>query len=1320
MGWDDAGRLLQRAAKMAPEGNDAAAAAAACVKVPRWEEKGKEVLVEMDSDGEENDAGMAREMESALLRSKWGANNEDDGNEEEEEDRAADDDELGEAKAQISNWRRKFGGQKDDDMDGMVPEEQDDDADAAEGGYSWKRSDGTLRGQHNADEDEEEDSDDDRSAPGEGSDNNRARPIPSGIDDLPLFADDQNKALHQKIRTKEKRFLEVKNEISEHASRVEIMTEHLKNVKQELLHTQELHTAKLREVGSEEHMKQLTEREIGRIAQEMRRLDAECKDFEGKLSTIQNFLFKGNEEMDKFKLQMNWNQDEMEQWAMAAKQKEEDTLALERYRRADEAKIKELNLEIEKLTKTLQQHRRSVEDEATETQAKQIELDKTAEEFRQLHEERQKLVKQWQDTIEAMKMRDEEIAAASEQYALSRQALQQKKDILAEQKNRLKLQEQENNEAQVKISAKGRQQSKVQQEFQSTMARLQEFKDQVEILKNQLANSVTHLNQQRVYNANKGGHLENMKQELENARARYKATKKALEACMNSTADAETLANQAEEDLNIMENELKHMDKEIQLQKEQMFRLSQRLFNLRQKEAGIIAEISGSKAASQNLRTKLKQLDQNALRQQELVYNGEFQIQQMERKVARASGERSAEETKVLQAQIQTLQMELDRVKAEENMLQTQCKKLEDEKRAQERVKKGLMRQRDEITARIAEVELANESCSNALKQTLKEKEDLLVQHDLQSLEVKRLKEILNARADEVFSLENRDFQLKKSMEERKKEIQMHREIQRATNKAIEEERHKVSVELAERESRVKKLQAKFETLCKMSGYGSEDANGEERSQAYYVIKAAQRREELQREGDELDDKIRVAEKEVRALKKTLEHLEDMNSQYRKSFHRADIGGDDAIKMSELEEQVKQAEDSFFKKKKELTRIEMDFDSETNRLKEIETQHQFARENGMQLQSALQQVDKEVVMERAKWVKVVKKLDKQIREHQKFTNNVGVRTKEQVMLDTYNLKEISSSLLYTLGQLSNEFPEISEQLLQAVRAHGLHIPAMPPGRVAAARASVDNNNQLPRPMSARSDKSDRSVRSTGSNGSQRSTGSNGQRIAAPISKLLNFLAIAAAANPNAEIVATCSHVDTVKNGHDVKSWYGIFSPALDGELAQTSHFDGRLRPLDAVVVSILGQASAVLGLLLVEHREDTEEHRHVRVELHLHDALRHSVTDVLEVHRVALDQAANAHDRIDLLRRDHTARSVWQLVRARHFEDDNVVLLNPGLEQLALAATDKRVHDLGVPLGVHNGDAQSAPVGLAGAQSGQRVLLDVAHVVFCCLVVVAV
>ena len=47
------------------------------------------------------------------------------------------------------------------------------------------------------------------------------------------------------------------------------------------------------------------------------------------------------------------------------------------------------------------------------------------------------------------------------------------------------------------------------------------------------------------------------------------------------------------------------------------------------------------------------------------------------------------------------------------------------------------------------------------------------------------------------------------------------------------------------------------------------------------MIKAAQEKEALQREGDELDAKIKKAEKEIRALQNTLKLLDARNETYR-------------------------------------------------------------------------------------------------------------------------------------------------------------------------------------------------------------------------------------------------------------------------------------------------------------------------------------------------------------------------------------------------------------------------------------------------------
>ena len=143
--------------------------------------------------------------------------------------------------------------------------------------------------------------------------------------------------------------------------------------------------SKNKEIESEDHLKLIDERELGRLRKEVAQLEQEEYDLQDKLNAVQKLIYKGNEKMDQFKLLMNWNQEELEQWALASRQKEEDNLALEKYKRADEARVKELNLHIEKLTSKVNRKKNELEVEVTETQAAQIQLDKTAEDFRQLH-----------------------------------------------------------------------------------------------------------------------------------------------------------------------------------------------------------------------------------------------------------------------------------------------------------------------------------------------------------------------------------------------------------------------------------------------------------------------------------------------------------------------------------------------------------------------------------------------------------------------------------------------------------------------------------------------------------------------------------------------------------------------------------------------------------------------------------------------------------------------------------------------------------------------------------------------------------------------
>jgi hypothetical protein len=120
------------------------------------------------------------------------------------------------------------------------------------------------------------------------------------------------------------------------------------------VYLQELCDSKQREIDAETHLKQLAERELGRIKSDVVKYDKSLNDMQDHLSGLQSNAFKANEKLEAFKVQMNYNQEALEQWALAAKQKDEDSLALAKYTKADEERVRALNLQIEKTAKAAQ------------------------------------------------------------------------------------------------------------------------------------------------------------------------------------------------------------------------------------------------------------------------------------------------------------------------------------------------------------------------------------------------------------------------------------------------------------------------------------------------------------------------------------------------------------------------------------------------------------------------------------------------------------------------------------------------------------------------------------------------------------------------------------------------------------------------------------------------------------------------------------------------------------------------------------------------------------------------------------------------------
>lgn len=200
-------------------------------------------------------------------------------------------------------------------------------------------------------------------------------------------------------------------------------------------------------------------------------------------------------------------------------------------------------------------------------------------------------------------------------------------------------------------------------------------------------------------------------------------------------------------------------------------------------------------------------------------------------------GVRSEEEKNKLKKEIDVLEKDLEKAKKDLQLLKTSNKQLQDEKRNIGGLIDKVKTEKSTLDNIIGELKLENEMARGDLEKIISTKEKTLVQHDIMKLEIQGLRDKVNAGADKVYGFENRKYQLEMSMEEREKEIQVHKDILISEMKAAQEERHKVKVELQQRYNKVKNLRIKYEGLVQrnQSSSGEVETQGEH-SQAYYVI----------------------------------------------------------------------------------------------------------------------------------------------------------------------------------------------------------------------------------------------------------------------------------------------------------------------------------------------------------------------------------------------------------------------------------------------------------------------------------------------------
>ncbi|XP_033067672.1 coiled-coil domain-containing protein 39 [Trachypithecus francoisi] len=885
-------------------------------------------------------------------------------------------------------------------------------------------------------------------------------------------ANEENKLLEDQLSKLKEERASLQDELREYEERINSMTSHFKNVKQELSITQSLCKARERETESEEHFKAIAQRELERVKDEIQRLENEMASILEKKSDKENGIFKATQKLDGLKCQMNWDQQALEAWLEESAHKDSDALTLQKYAQQDDNKIRALTLQLERLTLECNKKRKILDNELTETISAQLELDKAAQDFRKIHNERQELIKQWENTIEQMQKRDGDIDNCALELARIKQETREKENLVKEKIKFLENEIGNNTEYEKRISVADRKLLKGRTAYQDHETSRIQLKGELDSLKATVNRTSSDLEALRK-------NISKIKKDIHEETARLQKTKNhneiiqtKLKEITEKTMSVEEKATNLEDMLKEEEKDVKEVDVQLNLIKNVLFKKAQELQTETMKEKAVLSEIEGTRSSLKHLNHQLQKLDFETLKQQEIMYSQDFHIQQVERRMSRLKGEINSDEKQALEAKIVELKKSLEEKKSTCGLLETQIKKLHNDLYF---IKKSYSKNSEEkqsLMTKINELNLFIDRSEKELDKAKAFKQDLMIEDSLLKLEVKRTREMLHSKAEEVLSLEKRKQQLYTAMEERTEEIKVHKTMLASQIRYVDQERENISTEFHERLSKIEKLKNRYEilTVVMLPPEGEE-----EKTQAYYVIKAAQEKEELQREGDCLDAKINKAEKEIYALENTLQVLNSCNNNYKQSFKKVTPSSDEYELKIQLEEQKRAVDEKYRYKQRQIRELQEDIQSMENTLNVIEHLANNVKEKLSEKQAYSFQLSKETEEQKPKLERVTKqcaKLTKEIR----LLKDTKDETLEEQDIRLREVKQFHKVIDEMLVDIIEENAEIRIILQTYFQESGLELPT----------ASIKGSRQSSRSPSHTSLLSARSSRSTSTSTSQSS------------------------------------------------------------------------------------------------------------------------------------------------------------------------------------------------------------------------------------------
>ncbi|CAH0557111.1 unnamed protein product [Brassicogethes aeneus] len=842
----------------------------------------------------------------------------------------------------------------------------------------------------------------------------------------------ENRALEEEVARLTLQKMNIVNNHNSVEGRLEAFKHHYKFVNQEIDQTQKIITAHKQQLDCE------NQRYI-QLSQEKKNFESNLKSTQKKFEETEKTcasrttqLEKHVAKMDRLKAETDWDEAALNAWEESLKKRDDDNELIKKFSQEDERKYNELECRRQALQNDCLTRANTIAKLIADIQNYELVMERTGKMIKQQVVERNALINQWKDTVKILQQRDAEIGKSQEKMILYQEMIERKNAALIDENSFLE-HEKDNNRAIILECQDLRAGfAKLRRDYAYAVKEIAKMGPEVNALKTKVSVSAKILEKERMKS-------KQMDKDIYDKEGRLIKVEKDLERLYQKEDEINKNGSNSGERVNELAKILNHekMQEDVIIMEIEI--LQNRLFKnqtvLKDEEDALYLMKSDTKTEENIIikyqkrhATLKKQLDKVI----ETAYDFDFRIGLLEKQLYERDNIHYQDDYEEKEQRILSLEAELNEHVETSNFLQEQITRIHEEMRrlstAMDLDKNDLEQLKEKLEYQMIFFDIGKKQVVT-IKQSVQEKQ---VEENLIRLQVTNIDKHVKKEDKNIVNLQKLRLFLDQAMRERQLEISATKTILQAKRRNLDEDRGRLKSEISQRYYKLDILQKKYHVVLMSLG---KDEDGKLLSVSHFKVKAAQEKFFLKNEGDNLDEKVKTAEKEIVAMENTLKLVNVTNTNFKTSLTQIKEDEPEVLELKALEKdllninfEMKKCSRVFYNKEQILNESKATYEEVKEKKSKAKV---YLIEHEKEFRSIRSQAnDKEEKLQRAECH--LKKLQKQLigSDLEKYHRDFEIR----------RIKDANQTVLHQLSKMSVSDQVLTPKINYYIIQYGLSLP----------------------------------------------------------------------------------------------------------------------------------------------------------------------------------------------------------------------------------------------------------------------------------------